>query len=374
MNGIIVEINRKDAVLLTDDGLFLKIKNRDYAVGQSVSITKTISRASKLITVAASMAAVISICTIGGAAYFTPTDYVSLDVNPSIEYTVNRFDRILDVKAVNDDGTEILSELDLDNMELENAVKKTIDQLIADGYLTNDENGGVVITTSNKEIGKAEELAAELEEELQIYIDDKKEVIADVEAEAVGLDRVREARQLGVTPGKLNLVDKLRASTDSAIDEEQWLDMPVREINKAIKHNNEAAKDQMKERFEDIEENNPDNWTDQDDSLDKPWKQNDRIDNRESEFDDEDSLNSEDDLLDGFPKNDGWNNGQGNDSLSRETTGDGIELDDDKPFNGNQNNNGNHNNNDNKRDKQESQDDDSEDDNSEDDDSEDEND
>nr|MBP6492062.1 anti-sigma factor domain-containing protein [Clostridia bacterium] len=274
MNGIIVEINRKDAVLLTDDGLFLKIKNRDYAVGQSVSITKTISRASKLITVAASMAAVISICTIGGAAYFTPTDYVSLDVNPSIEYTVNRFDRILDVKAVNDDGTEILSELDLDNMELENAVKKTIDQLIADGYLTNDENGGVVITTSNKEIGKAEELAAELEEELQIYIDDKKEVVADVEAEAVGLDRVREAKQLGVTPGKLNLVDKLRASTDSAIDEEKWLDMPVREINKAIKHNNEVAKDQMKESFEDMEENNLDDWTDQDDSLDKTWKQN----------------------------------------------------------------------------------------------------
>jgi hypothetical protein len=41
------------------------------------------------------MAAALALFTTGHNAYYTPTDYVSMDVNPSVEYSVNRFDRIL---------------------------------------------------------------------------------------------------------------------------------------------------------------------------------------------------------------------------------------------------------------------------------------
>lgn len=254
MKGIVVEINNNDAIILAEDGLFTKVKNINYEVGQSIIIKENKKTGSKLIAGAASLVAAMAVCTIGAVAYYTPTDYVSLDVNPSVEYSINMFNRILDVKAVNDDGEEILSSLDLNNMTIEAAVKETLDKLIIDGYLTDDKNGGVVITTSNDELGEAEQLAAELEQEIQTYLDSQDGIVADVEAEAVGLERVREARELGVTPGKLNLVEKLQTSTSDAINKEEWLDRPVKEINKAIKENRKQEKEKAREVFDDEEE------------------------------------------------------------------------------------------------------------------------
>jgi len=188
------------------------------------------------------MAAAFAVCTIGAYAWFTPTDYVSLDVNPSVEYSLNMFDRILEVKGVNDDGDELMDSLDLKNMTIEDAVKETLDKLMADGYLTDDPNGGIVITTSNDEMGDAKRLAVELEKKIQTYLDEQEGVTAKVDAEAVTQARVEEARELGVTPGKLNLVEKLQATTSEAINVEEWLTKPVKEINKAIKENRKAGK------------------------------------------------------------------------------------------------------------------------------------
>ena len=243
MKGIVVEINEKDAVILSDEGLFTKIKNKNYQIGQTVRIEKNKKLASKWIVGAASMAAALALCTTGAFAYYTPTDYVSLDVNPSIEYSVNRFDRILDVKAVNDDGEAILSELDLKNKTIKNGMKETLDQLIADGYLKDDPDSGVVITTSNDDMEEAEQLATELKQEVKTYLDTQDGIAAEVDSEAVGLDRVEEARDLGVTPGKLSLVEKLQESTNGAISKEEWLAMPVKEINKAIKENRRLEKE-----------------------------------------------------------------------------------------------------------------------------------
>lgn len=251
MKGIVVDIIKNDAVILADDGIFTKVKNINYEIGQPIIIKESRKTSLKLIAGAASMVAALAVCTIGAFAYYTPTDYVSLDVNPSVEYSINMFDRILNVKAVNDDGEEILSSLDLNNMTIESAVKETLDKLMVDGYLTDDPNGGVVITTSNDQFGEAERLAAELEQEIQAYLDSQEGIVAEVKAEAVKPERVQEARELGVTPGKLNLVDKLQESTGSAINKEEWLNMPVKDINKAIKENRRHEKEQARETFED---------------------------------------------------------------------------------------------------------------------------
>ncbi len=255
MKGIIVEINNNDAVILTNDGLFTKVKNHNYTVGQAITIQESRNTYSKLIAGAASMAAAFAVCTIGAYAWFTPTDYVSLDVNPSVEYSLNTFDRILEVKGVNDDGDELLDNLDLKNMTIEDAVKETLNKLMADGYLTDDPNGGIVITTSNDEMEDAKMLAAELEKEIQTYLDEQDGVTAKVDAEAVTPERVEEAKELGVTPGKLNLVEKLQATTAEAIRVEEWLTKPVKEINKAIKENRKAGKGNKESIDSDDQEN-----------------------------------------------------------------------------------------------------------------------
>lgn len=286
MKGIIVEINNNDAVILKNDGLFEKVKNHNYTVGQAITIQESRKTYSKLIAGAASMAAAFAVCTIGAYAWFTPTDYVSLDVNPSIEYSINTFDRILEAKGVNDDGEALLDGLDLKNMRIEDAVKETLDKLMADGYLTDDPNGGVVITTSNDEMGDARQLAAALEKDVQTYLDEQEGVTAEVDAEAVTPERVEKAKELGVTPGKLNLVEKLQATTAEAISVEEWLTKPVKEINKAIKENRKAEKTNRESIDNDDQEDAV--TKDGTDSSGKPEKKNKERPNDKEKTDDQD--------------------------------------------------------------------------------------
>lgn len=191
----------------------------------------------------AGFVAAIFIFAAGAFAYYTPTSYVSLDVNPSLEYTINMFDRVLVVKAVNDDGKDIIFNLELKNKKIAKAVEETIDKLIEEGFITKDENAGIIISVSNSDGNKADDLVNKIKESTLSYLKNKGET-AQVEAEAVGLARVEEARKLGITPGKLNLIEKLKnsSSTPDSIVIEEWVDKPVKEINKTIKENRKAEK------------------------------------------------------------------------------------------------------------------------------------
>ena len=253
MKCIVLEINGEEAAVLSNNGAVSRIKNKHYKKGQVVNMKA--NNKMKFIARAGSIAAALAITAVSGYAYTNPTSYVSLDVNPSIEYSVNAFDRVVSVTAVNEDGEAITKELDLKNEKITKAIQKTVDKLIEEGYITDDDNAGIIIAISNSDKEKAENLADELEEDTQKYMEEKGET-AEVEAEAVGKERVEEAKAMGVTPGKLNLVQKLIASSDDSeeIDVEVWLDKSVKEINKTIKENRQSLKENEIAEDEDIDE------------------------------------------------------------------------------------------------------------------------
>lgn len=241
--AVVVALKANIAVLLSDDGRVTKHKNRNYAIGQVIELgkQKSIHIGRKAIALAASAAAAVIMLSMGVWAYYTPYTYVSLDVNPSIEYSVNRFNRVLSAKAVNDDGKEILSGLDLQNKSIDDAINDTIEKIASEGYLKSDVQGGIVIATSSGN----EQADAKLAEELQTKAEDTVKglnVSAEVQAQNVATERVQEARQLGTTPGKLNLVEKLQqsAADPSSVDIKEWLTKPVKDIMKTIKENRKA--------------------------------------------------------------------------------------------------------------------------------------
>jgi len=262
LKGIVLEVNDKKAAVLSNNGSVSTIKNNQYEIGQVINMNNKF----KFMAKAAGIAAALVITTATGYAYTTPSTYVSLDVNPSIEYKLNAFDRVISVVAVNEDGEKIVNELDVNNEKIQKAILKTVEKLKAEGILTDEDYSGIVIAVSNKSEEKSEKLSDEIKKELneddndeEDSVDDETDVNEDedkndneveededeneensdieISVEAVGKERVEEARKLNVTPGKLNLVQKLIASTDefNDIDEEQLnelLNLSVKEINK----------------------------------------------------------------------------------------------------------------------------------------------
>lgn len=57
--------------------------------------------------------ALVGVLGVGGKLYFEPTAYVGIDVNPSIELGVNRFDIVVEARDVNEDGRAVLEQMPL---------------------------------------------------------------------------------------------------------------------------------------------------------------------------------------------------------------------------------------------------------------------
>lgn len=68
----------------------------------------------RVIPACAVACACLLLVTLGGRwLYFTPTAEISIDINPSIELSVNRFDRVIAVTGFSEDGQDLSSELDI---------------------------------------------------------------------------------------------------------------------------------------------------------------------------------------------------------------------------------------------------------------------
>ena len=242
MKAVIVEIRGNHAAALSDDGIVRQVKNRRYEVGQEILMEGQPRRRTVLIRRCACAAAVFIIWSTSAWAYYTPYSYVSLDVNPSIEYTVNRFDRVLSCSAVNGDGAEIVDDLRLHHKNIQDAVSETIQKIADAGYFDGNE-ADIMIAASSKSNQKSEELAGQLK---KAALKEAEEDNLNVNLEAVRVEQeyVQQARELGVTPGKLVLVNELQDSGSQLSGEEMktWLDSPVKDLMKQIQQNKEEEK------------------------------------------------------------------------------------------------------------------------------------
>lgn len=61
-----------------------------------------------------------------GWLWFSPTAHISIDVNPSLELAVNRFDRVVGVEGWNEDGQTLADSLDLQFTDYTQAVEEIL--------------------------------------------------------------------------------------------------------------------------------------------------------------------------------------------------------------------------------------------------------
>ena len=101
MSGVIVSVKGRYAVLLTKNSDFIKVKNKNYSVGDEVKIPQYKGQ------ILAAAASFIVVC--GGiSSYFVPAKY-SEDINPSVMMTINIYNRVINTKPLNDDAEILLS-------------------------------------------------------------------------------------------------------------------------------------------------------------------------------------------------------------------------------------------------------------------------
>ena len=228
MKAVVLEIAKHKATVMTSDGDIINVRNKDYDIGQEIILND--AKKVKLFRYApvwAAAAVIFISLSIGGYSYLSPFGTVSLDVNPSIEYSINRYDRVLNVTGVNDDGQDIVSSINLSgliNKNIETAIDETIDQIDKNGFFTNENDNYVVVTVSSKR----EEHASRLKERL----DRNSEKYGNITTitEAVSEEAVSEAHKMGLSAGKKMMVDRLDSLSNDSIDRKYWNEKSIRDI------------------------------------------------------------------------------------------------------------------------------------------------
>lgn len=77
----------------------------------------------------------------GAGIWFLPATSIGLDINPSLELTVNALDRVIALKGKNEDGQEVANHLDVAGMPYDEAMQRILISQELAPYL---ENGSMI--------------------------------------------------------------------------------------------------------------------------------------------------------------------------------------------------------------------------------------
>ena len=75
---------------------------------------------------AAACACLLFVLLGGQRLYFTPTAEISIDINPSIELSVNRFDQVISVSEFNEDGQALSKSVDIKYKNYVEAIERIL--------------------------------------------------------------------------------------------------------------------------------------------------------------------------------------------------------------------------------------------------------
>lgn len=145
--------------------------------------------------------------------YFAETAFIDIDVNPSIELSLNRFDCVIDVYAYNEDGREVLDNINIKNKSYKDALKILIDQMVEMGYLS---DSGFFTATLQIKDGTNEK---EWLDSLKIYIDpvlQSQNRMVEQDIFAVDSNTKTHAHKQNLTPAKYLAILELQVVDPTA--------------------------------------------------------------------------------------------------------------------------------------------------------------
>ncbi len=155
--------------------------------------------------------------------YFTPTVEISIDINPSIELEINRFDKIISLESYNDDGQELIKTLNVkfkDYSEAMNQIFKSEDII---SLLEKDEIMTIAV------IGSGSTQSEKVLSNLQSYTEEKHNTYCYY----AHSEEVENAHESGLSCGKYKAYLELKeVNPDITVDDIHH--MTMREIRNMI--------------------------------------------------------------------------------------------------------------------------------------------
>ena len=168
MNYLVMEVHPAYAVVLDEEGRFLKTANLRYQVGDTVQDIVELRRPQekrpslwKPLSGLAALAACLCLVFFGYyQPNFTPYGAMRIQINPDVELTLSRTDRVLELEGLNEDGQALIEGYDYHGKDREDVTGALVERAIDQGYLSGGETVSITVTSSDADWQAREEQEA----------------------------------------------------------------------------------------------------------------------------------------------------------------------------------------------------------------------
>ena len=163
-----MEVHPAYAVVLDEEGRFLKAANLRYHVGDTVRDIVELRCPKekrpalwKPLSGVAGLAACLCIVFFGYyQPNFTPYGALRIQINPDVELTLSRTDRVLELEGLNADGRVLIEGYDYGGKDREDVTEELVERAIGLGYLSGGETVSITVTSADADWQAREEQAA----------------------------------------------------------------------------------------------------------------------------------------------------------------------------------------------------------------------
>ena len=183
MEYLVMECGLSYAVVMDQDGRVSKVPNLGYTVGQTLKNVVLLPERSvksaihKRLARWGAMAACLCLLLLGSWVWQSPIGTVRMQINPDVQMSVNRFDRVVALKGLNEDGAALINGYHAYGKGMETVSDELADRAGELGYL--DDGGQITLTVDSGTSGwktAAEEL---LLLKLEIHFEHRVTVTVD---------------------------------------------------------------------------------------------------------------------------------------------------------------------------------------------------
>lgn len=170
---------------------------------------------------------------------------VSLDVNPSIEFDVSDSGKIEEISAKNDDGVEIIDDVNLVGADVQEAVSYIVSALISDGYLTAQANS-ILISVDNDDEDVSENLKAEIQSAVDAALSENgfDGAVLSLSVEGTNENELL-ASQYGISLAKVVLIQEIleinQSNTKYTYTFESLAALSINELNLLLGENETSS-------------------------------------------------------------------------------------------------------------------------------------
>ena len=159
--------------------------------------------------------------------YFSPVSAISIDVNPSLELSVNRFDRVIGIEGFNDEGKLLAGNLSVRSLDYKDAVKTVICDPVIQDFIAKGQDVSVVVVCED------EERSGRMLEAVETYVGQPGQVHCHASGAGTSQDHAT-AHAAGLSCGKYQVYLSLY-ELDPSVTLEQAASMTMAELRSRIK-------------------------------------------------------------------------------------------------------------------------------------------